>query len=262
SKINNASNFFQINNILENYNPEPVLGPNHFDDEFADVIKITEHYDNVDTLIYCMDEIEQFISMQFQNAELSDKPTKFAFEIELDPKLLDSVALSQDLETNLLDLKKIKNSFAQLTKILILLLESGSKYYWEEVKRQSEACAAIKRFSCKDKVTININIIQQYAKEAKQWIQRHLNYNLRSSELYRYLIENKLINLIYTKEQLLSSKAYLEWPEIAARRFKILSYFDNNFVYILGFATPLLNQISVEKINKIVVDSTFKTNQE
>ncbi|CAG8737769.1 16884_t:CDS:2, partial [Dentiscutata erythropus] len=106
----NASAFFQINNILENYNNEPVSEPNYlFDDEFADVVEITEHDDDADTLIYCMDEVEKFISMQFQNAESSEEPTNFAFKIELDPGLLDSVALSQDLETNLLDLERIKN---------------------------------------------------------------------------------------------------------------------------------------------------------
>ncbi|KAF0556653.1 hypothetical protein F8M41_015013 [Gigaspora margarita] len=98
----------------------------------------------------------------------------------------------------------------------------------------------------------------EFPEKANQWIQGHLKYNLRSSELYRYLIENKLINPIHTKEhvyfwvsvyskqtyltnqdnQLLPSKTYLERPEIVAREFKILTYFDNNFVKALGFATP------------------------
>ncbi|CAG8812934.1 3744_t:CDS:1, partial [Racocetra fulgida] len=66
----------------------------------------------------------------FQNAESSEEPVKFVFKIELDSGLLNAVKLGQDLETNLLNLEKIKSSFAQLTKILTLPLESGSGYYW------------------------------------------------------------------------------------------------------------------------------------
>ena|SRR5437868_7908073 len=47
-----------------------------------------------------------------------------------------------------------------------------------------------------------------------------------------------------------------------ARGFEILTYYDNNFIRALGFTTPLLNRIGVENINEIVIDSTFKTNQE
>lgn len=67
----------------------------------------------------------------------------------------------------------------------------------------------------------------EFPEKANQWIQGHLKYNLRSSELYRY-----------QDNQLLPSKTYLERPEIVAREFKILTYFDNNFVKALGFATP------------------------
>ncbi|CAG8628583.1 19785_t:CDS:1, partial [Racocetra fulgida] len=130
SRINNTSDFLQINNILENYNSKPVLEDNYlFNNKFANMIEITEHDDDVDILTYCIDKVEQFVFMQFQNTESYDEPTKFVFEIKLDKELLDSIALSQDLETNLLDLERIKNSFAQLTKILMLLLESESKYY-------------------------------------------------------------------------------------------------------------------------------------
>ncbi|CAG8601424.1 13678_t:CDS:2, partial [Cetraspora pellucida] len=62
--------------------------------------------------------------------------------------------------------------------------------------------------------------------------------------------------------QLLSSKTYLEQPETVARGFRIITYFDNNFVRALGFVTLLFDQINAENINEIVVDSTFKTNQE
>ncbi|CAG8601360.1 13795_t:CDS:2, partial [Racocetra fulgida] len=101
SRINNASDFLQINNILENYNSEPVLEANYlFDDEFANVVEITKHNDD-NTLTYCMDKVEQFVSMQFQNAESSDEPTKFVFEIELDKRLLDTRTVIPEANSDL-----------------------------------------------------------------------------------------------------------------------------------------------------------------
>ncbi|CAG8837433.1 1729_t:CDS:1, partial [Racocetra persica] len=54
-------------------------------------------------------EVERFIVLQFQNTESSKEYTKFVLEIELDSELLNSVKLDQDFETNLLNLRKIKN---------------------------------------------------------------------------------------------------------------------------------------------------------
>jgi hypothetical protein len=347
TSISGASGFLQVNNILEDYDDIEQTSETSlfFDNDSANIIEIKEHDssdeddNDANMLSYCMDEVERFIAIQFQNAEISEEPTKFAFEIELDSGLLDMVEIGQDLETSSLDLEKIKDSFAQLTKVLILPLESGSGYYWKvgrlflnfkrkeftgcataylecasredrsqkpsnyEVKRRSEARTAIQRFPCKGKIIINIDTQLQCAsiqcehlcsherpsyrqiefpEEAKRWIQENYRYHLRSSELYRYLIENNLILSIHTKEQvyywasvygrqtyltnqgnqLLSSKTYLEWSELIARGFKVLSYFDNDFIRALGFITPLFNRIGVQNINEIVIDSTFKTNQE
>ncbi|CAG8751493.1 12140_t:CDS:1, partial [Racocetra fulgida] len=120
SQINNAPDTLQVNSNLENYdNFESTLEANFFENEFANILQTEEieeyiissqsdEYDNVNTLSYCMDEVERFITIQFQNAESSEEPVKFVFEIELDSGLLDAVELGQDLETNLLNLKKIK----------------------------------------------------------------------------------------------------------------------------------------------------------
>ncbi|CAG8769504.1 19060_t:CDS:2, partial [Dentiscutata erythropus] len=92
--INNALDFLQIDNIIENYF-EPISEANN---EFD--IEITEHDDDTDTFTYCMDEVERYISTQFRNAKSSDEPVKFAFDIELDSGLLDAVALTN---TNISD---------------------------------------------------------------------------------------------------------------------------------------------------------------
>ncbi|CAG8580630.1 21683_t:CDS:2 [Racocetra persica] len=99
-KINKATDFLQIDNILEDHNDlELALETSIFDYESAN------------------------------NRSLLGEFTKFALEVELDSKLLDVIKIDQELETGPLNLEKTKDSFAQLIKILILLLESGSRYY-------------------------------------------------------------------------------------------------------------------------------------
>ncbi|CAG8760735.1 21391_t:CDS:1 [Cetraspora pellucida] len=140
SQINNVPDTLQVNSSFENYdNFEPTLEANFFENEFANILQTEEiehiissqsdEYDNINTISYCIDEVERFIAIQFQNAKSSKEPAKFEFEIELDSGLLDAVKLGQDLETNPLNLEKIKSSFVQLTKILTLPLKSGSEYY-------------------------------------------------------------------------------------------------------------------------------------
>ncbi|CAG8774727.1 4921_t:CDS:1, partial [Ambispora leptoticha] len=80
SQINNAPDTLQVNSNLENYdNFESTLEANFFENEFANILqteKIEEYiissqsdkYDNVNILSYCMDEVERFITIQFQNA--------------------------------------------------------------------------------------------------------------------------------------------------------------------------------------------------
>ncbi|CAG8686148.1 4357_t:CDS:2, partial [Racocetra fulgida] len=89
--ISNVTNTYQVDDSLEVYDDhEPTSEANP---EFANAIQIEEIEKNITTT---------------QDDEYNDL----------------------DLEDGSLDLKKVKESFAQLTKILILPLESGSGYYW------------------------------------------------------------------------------------------------------------------------------------
>ncbi|CAG8761934.1 10068_t:CDS:1, partial [Racocetra fulgida] len=143
---------------LDVYNDyEPTSEASSFFDEFANAIQIeeieenttiqdNEYNSNNNMLSCCLDEVENFVTIQFQNAELSDEPTKFEFEIELDLELLDIIKLGQNFKNEPLDLKNIKDNFLQLIKILILLLESGSEYYWNVYK----LCLNLKKKNLQD----------------------------------------------------------------------------------------------------------------
>ncbi|CAG8548004.1 19428_t:CDS:2 [Cetraspora pellucida] len=66
----------------------------------------------------------------------------------------------------------------------------------------------------------------------------------------------------YEYNSLALAMQYLEQPEFKKRGFKVLTYLENNFVQTLRFLTPLLKHVGTENATKIVIDSTFKTNQE
>ncbi|CAB5356877.1 unnamed protein product [Rhizophagus irregularis] len=168
------------------------------------------------------------------------------------------------------------------------------------VKRRSEARAPINRYSCMGNIVLTIDPQQQhilvqgshqqahkhpqyrkvaFPEAAKQWIQNNIKYNLRNPELYKRLQYHELIDAqIHTKEQvyywasvfskdtyifnsenqLLSAKEYLK----EKLNFKTIYYLENDFIKALGFTTPLLNRIGITNLKEIIVDSTFKTNQE
>ena len=65
-----------------------------------------------------------------------------------------------------------------------------------------------------------------------------------------------------SENQLLSAKSYLEQSELQEQKFKVLYYLENDFVRALGFMTPLAKCIGIANVSEIVIDSTFKTNQE
>jgi hypothetical protein len=119
--------------------------------------------------------------------------------------------------------------------------------------------------------------------EAKEWIRTNIGNDLRNIEVYRTLCRERLINPeIHTKEQvyywtsthkketyimnqenqLLSARIYLEQHELVDKGFKVLDYIENDFVRALGFITPLLEKIGINNVTEVVIDSTFKTNQE
>ncbi|CAG8787080.1 17799_t:CDS:1, partial [Dentiscutata erythropus] len=91
SRTNNVSNLLQIHNIIENYDFESTENNFLFNKDFANIIEIEKQAnDDADMLTYCIDKVEKFVSEQFRDTELFGKPTKFAFEIELDSELLDN----------------------------------------------------------------------------------------------------------------------------------------------------------------------------
>ena len=50
--------------------------------------------------------------------------------------------------------------------------------------------------------------------------------------------------------------------ELVDEGYKVIFYLENDFVRALGFLTPFNCYVEKNKINEIVIDSTFKTNQE
>ncbi|CAG8538421.1 3239_t:CDS:1 [Paraglomus occultum] len=115
------------------------------------------------------------------------------------------------------------------------------------------------------------------------WISRNVNRGFRKIEFYKRLREEKLINpTVHTYQQvyywalkfsaqqyvtnvsnqLLSSRNFLEQQELTDQGYKVIFYLENDFVRALGFTTPFLRRIQTNNISEIIVDSTFKTNQE
>ncbi|CAG8603886.1 5902_t:CDS:2, partial [Racocetra persica] len=141
-------------------------------------------------------------------------------------------------------------------------------------QRISEIRAPIERYNCVGNIKLTIIPKEQYILvkghhnmahkkptyrqvkfpvEAKEWIRNNILFNIRCTEMHRRLHISNLINPeIHTLEQ----------PKFIEKGFKILNYLENNFVRTLGFLTPLFKQIGVENATEIVIDSTFKTNQE
>ena len=122
-----------------------------------------------------------------------------------------------------------------------------------------------------------------FPNEAKEWIKANAGYNLRNTEVYKRLKQQNLIDSeVHTKEQvyywtsvckkdtyvmnqenqLLSAKMYLEQPTFSEKGFKPLDYIENDFVRAFGFITPLFGIIGAEDVTEVIIDSTFKTNQE
>ncbi|CAG8541272.1 23481_t:CDS:2 [Dentiscutata erythropus] len=298
--------------------------------------KVNEN-DNINGLLYTLDEVQELVAKQFRDLEDSDEPVKLIFEIELDSRLVENIFLNRESQFDAQDLKAIRESFHQLANVLLLLFEYGSGYYWEvrkiylntskkelagcatvylgctqredrqwqrpentPVKRKSEIRPQINRYACMGNMIFTIDpqkqraIVQcshqlahehpqyrqvEFPAAAKEWIRDNIKYNLQSSKLYELLQQHKLINVnIHTKEQvyywvtifsrqtymfdstdqLLSAKKYLEQQQ----GFKITYYVKNSFVKAIGFTTPLLERIGIKNLKEIIIDSTFKTNQE
>ncbi|CAG8812008.1 9502_t:CDS:2, partial [Gigaspora margarita] len=186
---------------------------------------------------YDLDEVHEVVAKMFEQAEKSNKLANFVFEVELDKDLLDIFDLNQQDLANITDLKIIKQRFQQLANIFIIPLESGS-----------------------GKITLTIFPEQQYV-----LIQGNYNivhekpiYHQVDPEVYSWLCIDKLIDPeIHMVEQL-----YLEQGKITSEGFKVLTYIENSFVWFLGFLTSLFKYIGTKKATEIIIDFTFKTNQE
>ncbi|CAG8852850.1 35313_t:CDS:2, partial [Gigaspora margarita] len=150
-------------------------------------------------------------------------------------------------------------SFHQLANILILPLEYGSGYYWEvwqiylnTKKKKLTSCATV-YLECTQHENRQWqrpeNMPQQHAlvQYSHQLAHEHPQYR-QSSEIYEHLQQHGFINAkVHTKEQ---------------QGFKVVYYVENNFVRALGFTTILLDCIGIKNVKEVVIDSTFKTNQE
>lgn len=169
----------------------------------------------------------------------------------------------------------------------------------QEIKRRSESRIPISRYECSGSIKLYIHpdekrvIVQvdhkvahqhpdykriEFPIKAKEWIKNNIALNMKNAEVYQRLTRETIIDpKIHTKEQvyywtsvykkeiymmnkenqLLSAKKFLEQSD-----FKILCYLENEFVRAMGFLTSLIKHVNLESITEIVVDSTFKTNQE
>ncbi|GET03347.1 hypothetical protein GLOIN_2v1847703 [Rhizophagus clarus] len=249
-------------------------------EEEYDNDNVNEYNDDADGLLYSLSEVQEIISKQFQRAEELNEPAKLAFEIKLDSRLVECIF--PEYQPDICDLETINKNFQQLVNVLILPLEYGSGYYWE--MRQIHLITRKKQRVLVQGSHEQANEHPQYRKvvflaAAKQWIQDNVKFHLHNSEVYKRLQLHKLIDAqIHTKEQvyywtsifskhtymfnfenqLISTKEYLERQQF----FKIIYYLENDFIKALGFTIPLINHIGITNIKEIIVDSTFKINQE
>ncbi|CAG8522783.1 14992_t:CDS:2, partial [Cetraspora pellucida] len=115
------------------------------------------------------------------------------------------------------------------------------------------------------------------------WIKNHINHSFQKDKFHKWLCDENLINpslhtyqqvyywvhklssqlyITNVANQVKSAKNFIEQRELVATGYKVVQYRENNFVRFLGFITPFLHNITNHKISEIIIDSTFKTNQE
>ncbi|CAG8500419.1 5461_t:CDS:2, partial [Racocetra fulgida] len=90
-----------------------------------------QNNNNLEVLIYDLDEVHEIIAKKFEEAEIFSEPIKFILKVELYQDLLDEFSLDQQNLASTTDLKLIEMRFRQLASLLTIPLESGFGYYWE-----------------------------------------------------------------------------------------------------------------------------------
>ena len=286
-------------------------------------------------LIYDLGDLEELVALRFQGEDGEENDhVQFSVMIELNDELV-------EMPLNEMDQNNISNDvFHRIVNTLIILIEAGSKYYWElnklyintkadqpygcasaylscsqrierqhkrlsdqPVQRISELRPGIEQFPCNGKIKININIPLRQVnltfnhlphqhptyretrlpQAAIDWIKMHVNHELRKVEFHKRLSEEKLIDptkhtyhqvyywalklsagqyITNVKNQVVSTKDYMQRPDLINAGYKLILHLENDFVRALGFTTPFINTISKNNINELIIDSTFKTNQE
>ncbi|CAG8794974.1 12405_t:CDS:2, partial [Cetraspora pellucida] len=248
--------------------------------------------DNFKALLYGLNKICEITSKIFEDTKESNESVKFIFEIELDEDLINTVALTQQDLVNTNDLKIVKERFNQLAKILAILLDSDSSYYWEirktwlksykkkfigsatvhlcctirddrawkrpnnqPPKRHSEARTPTNRYNCAGKIKLTIIPENKY-------ILVQENHNIVHKNPTYHRVKFPVNAKEWIQNNILLYNFHLEQPNLNNKGFKVLNYLENNFVQALGFLTPLFKLVGINEATKIIVDSTFKTNQE
>jgi len=270
-------------------------------------------------LIYELGDLEELVAVHFQQEEgEEDNHVQFSVLIELSDELVEMPL--HEIDQNNIN----QDTFHRIVNTLVVLIEAGSKYYWElnklyintkaygcasaylscsqrierqhkrlcdqPVQRISEVRPAVERFSCNGKININLNIPSRQVKlkfdhlyhqqptyrenrlpqVAINWIKTNLNHNLRKVEFHKRLSEEKLIDptkhtyhqvyywalklsagqyITNIKNQVISTKDYIQRPELINAGYKLILHIENDFVRALGFTTPFMNNISKNNIN-------------
>ncbi|KAF0552569.1 hypothetical protein F8M41_021636 [Gigaspora margarita] len=214
------SNSYYMNIEQDSSSDELSSGSLHEDNlqDNENIVNIINQFNNNNNrLLYNLDEVEEIISRQFQDAENLNEPVNIAFEIELDSGLIESTLPESWL--NIHNPKDIKKSFHQLINIVLLPLEHGSGYYWEvrkiylntrkkeftgcvtaylgcaqredrkwqrpedqPIKRRSEAHTPIEQYNCIGKIILTIDPQQQQVIVQGTHQQMHVHPQYRKIE--------------------------------------------------------------------------------
>ncbi|CAG8808855.1 2451_t:CDS:1, partial [Cetraspora pellucida] len=133
TEIPRDKNITDLDEISESLDPFSEHLNNVEDEDDNSNVDLDDDSDNNDSKVlrYDLDEVCEITKKLFEEAEVLNETTNFTYEIEMEDDLLIAFFLTPlDLNNNK-DLKIIESNFRQLAHALIVLLESGSGYYWE-----------------------------------------------------------------------------------------------------------------------------------